>query len=40
VPPNTPGAFHFQQSLSILDDKGQVIRYALDNDGNRAGRER
>jgi hypothetical protein len=40
VPPNTPGAFHFQQSLSILDEKGQVIRYTLDNDGNRAGRER
>ena len=40
VPPNTPGAFHFQQSLQILDEKGEVIRYELDNDGNRAGRER
>jgi hypothetical protein len=38
VPPNTPGAVHFQQSLTILDAQGEVIRYELDSDGNRARR--
>ena len=38
VPPDTPGAVHFQQSLSILDEAGVRIRYELDWDGNRAKR--
>ena len=38
VPPNTPGAVHFQQSLAILDAEGKVIRYELDADGNRIRR--
>jgi|RhiMethySRZTD1v2_1073278.scaffolds.fasta_scaffold499295_1 hypothetical protein len=38
VPPNTPGAVHFQQSLAILDADGKVIRYELDADGNRIRR--
>jgi hypothetical protein len=35
VPPGTPGALHFQQSLMILDEGGKRIRYELDADGNR-----
>ena len=35
VPPGTPGAVHFEQSLMILDEDGKRIRYELDNDGNR-----
>ena len=35
VPPDTPGAFHFQQSLQILDEKGQRIRYLINDDGTR-----
>lgn len=35
VPPDTPGAVHFQQSLMILDEDGKRIRYELDADGNR-----
>ena len=35
VPPSTPGALHFQQSLMILDKEGKRIRYELDADGNR-----
>ena len=35
VPPDTPGAVHFQQSLIILDENGKRIRYELDADGNR-----
>ena len=35
VPPDTPGAVHFQQSLIILDEDGKRIRYELDADGNR-----
>ena len=35
VPPDTPGAVHFQQSLIILDEDGKRIRYELDTDGNR-----
>ena len=38
VPPNSPGALHFQQSLVILDEQGQRIRYELDADGNRSHR--
>ena len=38
VPPNTPGAVHFQQSLIILDKEGKRIRYDLDAEGNRTGR--
>jgi hypothetical protein len=41
VPPNTPGAVHFQQSqqsLFILDKDGSRIYYDLDADGNRTGR--
>lgn len=38
VPPNTPGAVHFQQSLVILDEEGKRIRYELDPDGNRLHR--
>jgi hypothetical protein len=35
VPPGTPGAVHFQQSLIILDEAGKRVRYELDADGNR-----
>ncbi len=38
VPPRTPGAIHFQQSLMILDEQGQRVRYELDADGSRTGR--
>jgi len=38
VPPRTPGAVHFQQSLMILDEDGKRIRYELDADGNRTHR--
>jgi len=38
VPPGTPGALHFQQSLMILDEEGKRIRYELDADGNRLSR--
>ena len=38
VPPGTPGAVHFQQSLAILDEDGKVIRYELDAEGNRIRR--
>jgi hypothetical protein len=38
VPPNSPGALHFQQSLVILDEEGKRIRYELDADGNRSFR--
>ena len=37
-PPNSPGAMHFQQSLGIIDEAGNRIRYELDDDGNRSGR--
>lgn len=40
VPPGTPGAVHFQQSLQILDETGKAIRYELDDDGNRVRRVR
>ena len=38
VPPDSPGAIHFQQSLFILDEEGKRIRYDLDADGNRVRR--
>ena len=38
VPVNSPGAVHFLQSLLVLDEKGDRIRYDIDADGNRTGR--
>lgn len=38
VPPNTPGALHFQQSLQILDEQGKRIRYNIDDNGDRSTR--
>ena len=38
VPPNSPGAVHFLQSLLVLDEKGERIRYEIDSDGNRTRR--
>lgn len=38
VPPDSPSGVHFQQSLSILDEDGNRIRYELDADGNRSVR--
>ena len=32
------GARHFLQSLLILDETGDRIRYDIDADGNRTGR--
>ena len=39
VPPDSPGAVHFQQSLMILDDKGERIRYLIERDGTRGARD-
>ena len=38
VPANYPGALHFQQSLVILDEKGERIRYDQDDEGNKSTR--
>lgn len=38
VPPNSPGAVHYLQSLIVLDEKGERIRYEIDSDGNRTKR--
>ena len=38
VPVNSPGAVHFLQSLLVLDEKGDRIRYEIDADGNRTKR--
>jgi hypothetical protein len=38
VPPNTPGALNFQQSLQILDEQGKRIRYNVDENGDRSTR--
>ena len=38
MPANSPGAVHFLQSLLVLDEKGDRIRYNIDADGNRTGR--
>jgi hypothetical protein len=35
VPPGSPPPTDFQQTLGILDEKGNRIRYDLDADGNR-----
>lgn len=40
VPGNFPAPGLFQQSLSILDEQGNRIRYNLDADGNRTTRVR
>ena len=40
VPPGWPPPGDFQQSLMILDEQGNRIRYNLDNDGNRTTRVR
>jgi hypothetical protein len=37
-PAASPGAMHFQQSLMILDEKGERIRYEQDAEGNRTTR--
>jgi hypothetical protein len=39
VPPGSPGAVHFQQSLMIFDDKGERVRYKIEPDGTRGARE-
>jgi hypothetical protein len=38
VPPNTPGALHYQQSLMVLDEQGKRIRYDIDDNGDRTTR--
>lgn len=38
VPPGSPPPVQFQQSLVILDEDGNQIRYGLDEWGDRAGR--
>lgn len=40
VPPGAPPPLQFQQSLEIIDENGERIRYGLDDDGNRTGRVR
>ena len=39
VPPDSPGAVHFQQSLQILDEAGSRIRYMINDDGTRGERD-
>ena len=39
APPDTPGAVHFQQSLQVLDENGQRIRYMYADDGSRGARD-
>jgi hypothetical protein len=39
VPPNAPPPQHFVAALQILDEEGNPIRYAIDENGN-ASRER
>jgi hypothetical protein len=38
VPPNTPGALQFQQSLQVLDEEGKRIRYNIDDNADRTTR--
>lgn len=38
VPAGAPGAVHFQQSLIVLDEAGQRVRYEQDSDGIRTTR--
>ena len=37
-PAGFPGGMHFQQSLMVLDEKGERIRYEQDVEGNRTTR--
>ena len=39
VPADSPGAMHFQQSLQILDETGQRLRYLINDDGTRGARD-
>ena len=39
VPPDSPGAVHFQQSLQVLDETGARIRYLIADDGTRGERD-
>ena len=39
VPADSPGAMHFQQSLQILDETGQRLRYLINEDGTRGSRD-
>lgn len=39
VPPDSPGAVHFQQSLQVLDEKGERVRYRILDDGTRGPRD-
>jgi len=39
VPPDSPGAVHFQQSLQVLDETGTRIRYLIADDGTRGERD-
>jgi hypothetical protein len=39
VPPDSPGAVHFQQSLQVLDETGTRIRYLISDDGTRGERD-
>lgn len=39
VPPDSPGAVHFQQSLQVLDAKGERVRYRILDDGTRGPRD-
>ena len=40
VPRGVPPPLLFQQSLQVLDEKGERVRYALNADGQRTGRVR
>ena len=39
VPPDSPGAVHFQQSLQVLDAQGERVRYRILDDGSRGPRD-
>lgn len=39
VPPDSPGAVHFQQSLQVLDEQGERVRYRILDDGTRGPRD-
>ena len=39
APADSPGAVHFQQSLTILDEKGERVRYMIEPDGTRGARD-
>ena len=38
APPDYPPPSDFPQTLSVLDEQGHRIRYNLDDEGNRVGR--